>query len=114
MSDMAPLSSINTGQRSSLANVEAKLCKLIPALDAFASELAATPRSARRLAECCGETLAVCPEELAAMADVLRVLGNMAATFGKDMASASREIVPTIDQLNRLRRQIEIARRKER
>jgi hypothetical protein len=44
MSDMTPIpSTIDTHRAPSLADVEAKLRKLLPALDAFASELAAMP-----------------------------------------------------------------------
>ena len=112
---MAPIpSTIDTHRQPSLGDVESKLFKLIPALEAFASELAATPRLARRLAEECDETLAVCPPELSQMADVLRVLSGLALTFGKDFGVVSRDLTPIIDQLRRFKRQIEIARRKER
>jgi hypothetical protein len=48
------------------------------------------------------------------MADVLRVLSGLALTFSKDIGGASREIVPLADQLPRFKRQVEIARAKER
>jgi hypothetical protein len=110
MTDLDPIpSTIDTHRAPSLSNVESKLFKLIPALDAFASELAALPRSARRVADSCNETLAACPPELDRVADVLRVLSGLALTFSKDIGGASRELVPIVGQIARFRRQVEIA-----
>jgi hypothetical protein len=56
MSDMQPVSEINT-RLPSLADAEAKLRLLMAALEEFKSRLANLPRFARRLSECCDETL---------------------------------------------------------
>jgi hypothetical protein len=61
MRDLPSIPSLIDTRRSSLADVESKLIRLIPALDAFASELAATPRLAKRLAELCNESIAAAP-----------------------------------------------------
>jgi hypothetical protein len=75
MGDMGSIpNTIDTHRAPSLADAEAKLRRLTAALNEFADQLAAMPRSARRLADACDETLNACPPEMARMSDVLRVL----------------------------------------
>jgi hypothetical protein len=113
MSDLQPINEINT-RLPSLSDAEAQLRKLMTSLNEFAGQLSAMPRAARKLSDACDATIGACPPGLERLADCLRVLSGLALSFSKDISGASRELTPLCDQLNRFRREVEIAARKER